>query len=100
MMDLTDDEVLDLTRLYLVTSFLYYKCDYDLVPDTVYDIWCKTLLENHDRVPDKYTPIIEKDQLAAGTGFAINWKAVWELDPAVITFALEQLPDEADDATP
>lgn len=86
---------------YLVTSYAYYKCDMSLVDDYVFDVWCKTLHDNYDLLPDRYKSVIEQDQLRAGTGYAIEWRKISATIPEIFPRIKEVLERyEADNATP
>ena len=49
---------------YAVTSIAYYEKDASLIPDGIYDLLCKELLERPD-IPSW----LDKESLAAGTGY-------------------------------
>lgn len=52
---------------YAVTSIAYYKHYVSLIPDGIYDLLCKHLLLRHG------LPLwLDKESLAAGTGYAVN----------------------------
>jgi len=54
----------DLAFYYAVTSVAYYERDVSLIPDGIYELLCKELLERPD------TPSwVDKESLEAGTGY-------------------------------
>lgn len=58
---------------YLILSYAYYKLNKSLVSDGQFDLLCKTLLDNFDSFEHKYKHLVTKDDLEAGTGFAIQY---------------------------
>lgn len=54
---------------YMILSFLYYVHDISLVPDEDYDKLCKLLLEQYDGLNHRHKGLVDKDALAAGTGY-------------------------------
>ena len=53
-----------LALYYAVTSVAYYEQDVSLIPDGIYELLCKELLERTD-VPSW----VDKESLEAGTGY-------------------------------
>lgn len=65
-----------LCRWYLIHSYLYYKLDSNVIPDTTFDEICKLLLESIKEIPEEWNVFVTKDNLEAGTGFNIDFIGV------------------------
>lgn len=69
-----------LHNIYLLASFLYYKFNISPMSDNKFDMLCKYLLDNYDKVEkvvwhkDK---TLSRDRLSAGTGFDIEIIPIW-----------------------
>ena len=57
---------------YLMTSYLYYCKDKSVVSDQTYDELCKRLLDEWDWVEHRHKHLIDRQALAAGTGFYLK----------------------------
>ena len=69
-------ETLHINRLvpfYLVSSYLYYKEDRQVLTDEDFDKLAKRLLDNWDKVEHMHKHLISKEDLQAGTGYAIQY---------------------------
>jgi len=83
-------ETLHINRLvpfYLMSSYLYYKEDRQVLTDEDFDRLAKRLLDNWDSVEHMHKHLISKEDLQAGTGYAIqytqriiNAAKSWEID--------------------
>jgi len=83
-------ETLHINRLvpfYLMSSYLYYKEDRQVLTDEDFDRLAKRLLDNWDKVEHMHKHLITKEDLQAGTGYAIqytqriiNAAKSWEID--------------------
>lgn len=58
---------------YLMLSYLYYATDRSLVSDHVFDIMCKSLLRDWDSITHQHKHLIDRDSLAAGTGYYLTY---------------------------
>lgn len=58
---------------YLMHSYLYYVEDNPIVSDSEFDHICKMLLEKWDNVEHFHKHLINKDDLFAGTGYALEY---------------------------
>jgi len=67
------DSVALVFKWYLTTSYLYYKHHVSYVPDTLYDSWCAYLAYNWDVFEHQHKHLVTKDDLTAGTGYAIQY---------------------------
>ena len=67
---------IDLHNVYLMTSLAYYKHNRSYISDISFDKLCKYMLDNYNefvsvvRHPEK---LLTKDDLMAGTGFALEY---------------------------
>ncbi len=69
-------ETLHINRLvpfYLMSSYLYYKEDRQVLTDEDFDRLAKRLLDNWDSVEHMHKHLISKEDLQAGTGYAIKY---------------------------
>jgi ligand-binding sensor protein len=69
-------ETLYINRLvpfYLMSSYLYYKEDRQVLTDEDFDRLAKRLLDNWDSVDHMHKHLISKEDLQAGTGYAIQY---------------------------
>lgn len=70
-----DAEQLDAGLLvphFLMCSYLYYELDISPIPDEQFDRMAKRLLNLWDTVEHRHKHLITREDLAAGTGFAIK----------------------------
>ena len=58
---------------YLNASYNYYVLDTDTgVPDQYYDLICRMLLREWENLPSAAQHLLDKDALAAGTGYFVT----------------------------
>lgn len=62
-----------LVPYYLMHSYLYYEKDDPIISDHEFDLICKTLYEKWDKVEHFHKHLINKDDLIAGTGYALKY---------------------------
>jgi len=62
-----------LVPIYLMSSYLYYECDKNVLDDTQFDYLCKKLYDNWDSVEHMHKHLIDKDNLKAGSGYGITY---------------------------
>lgn len=62
-----------LVPYYIMSSYLYYVKDKQVLDDTDYDALCKRLLENWDDVKHPHKRRIRKGWLVAGTGYTMRY---------------------------
>lgn len=79
-----------LVAYFMTSSYLYYKKDKAVLTDEDFDLLCKRLLENWNKAKHPHKRRIKKNDLEAGTGYAIKnyptrvigaaeyWYAQWE----------------------
>lgn len=58
----------------MVHSFLYYQCDCSVLEDSQFDMLCKHLYENWNKITHPHKYLLTKESLAAGSGFSIAYK--------------------------
>ena len=62
-----------LVPIYLMSSYLYYEHDKNVLDDTQFDYLCKKLYDNWDSVEHMHKHVIDKDNLKAGSGYGITY---------------------------
>jgi NAD-dependent DNA ligase len=62
-----------LVPIYLMSSYLYYEQDKNVLDDTQFDYLCKKLYDNWDNVEHMHKHLIDKDNLKAGSGYGIEY---------------------------
>ena len=62
-----------LVPIYLMSSYLYYEQDKNVLDDTQFDYLCKKLYDNWDSVEHMHKHLIDKDNLKAGSGYGITY---------------------------
>lgn len=58
---------------YLITSYLYYERDRNLIKDITYDQLCKHILQNWDKLNHPHKKYLDKELLMAGSGFNLKY---------------------------
>ena len=69
-------DMLEQNRLvpwYLMSCYLYYEEDKQVLSDDEFDALGKRLLDEWDSVEHMHKHLITKDDLTAGTGYAIKY---------------------------
>jgi hypothetical protein len=61
---------------FLMSSYLYYEEACHVLGDCQYDALCKELLDNWDAVTHHHKHLITREDLAAGTGYAIKYPLI------------------------
>lgn len=61
-----------LVQAFLMSSFAYYCLNRSLMSDEQFDKLCKRLHDIYDTFDHPHKYLISKEDLAAGTGFAIK----------------------------
>ena len=62
-----------LVPIYLMSSYLYYEHDKNVIDDSQFDYLCKKLYDNWDSVEHMHKHLIDKDNLKAGSGYGITY---------------------------
>jgi len=70
----------------LMASFVYYQLHKNVMPDEEYDQLCKVLLKYYDQFEHQHKYLVTKDDLEAGTLYALAFDAY----PMVVRFATEK----------
>lgn len=72
-MELSNVSINRLVPIYLMSSYLYYEQDKNVLEDTQFDYLCKKLYDNWDSVEHMHKHLIDKDNLKAGSGYGIKY---------------------------
>ena len=72
-MELSNVSINRLVPIYLMSSYLYYEHDKNVIDDTQFDYLCKKLYDNWDSVEHMHKHLIDKDNLKAGSGYGITY---------------------------
>jgi len=72
-MELSNISINRLVPIYLMSSYLYYEQDKNVLEDTQFDYLCKKLYDNWDSVKHMHKHLIDKDNLKAGSGYGIKY---------------------------
>lgn len=62
-----------LVPIYLMSSYLYYECDKNVLTDTQFDYLCKRILDNWDSIDHMHKHLLDKESLKAGSGYGIEY---------------------------
>lgn len=62
-----------LIPIYLMSSYLYYECDLNVLDDTQFDYLCKRILDNWDNIDHMHKHLLDKESLKAGSGYGIEY---------------------------
>ena len=62
-----------LVPIYLMSSYLYYELDKNVLKDEEFDYICKKLYDNFDDVTHMHKHLLDKDNLKAGSGYGITY---------------------------
>lgn len=69
-----NNEVLELInkrrRQILVHSYLYYKCNTNLIEDFTFDMWCKELVDLHHKYPKESAKAVFPEAFKYWEGFS------------------------------
>lgn len=72
-MELDKVSINRLVPIYLMSSYLYYEHDKNVLDDTQFDYVCKKLYDNFDDVTHMHKHLLDKDNLKAGSGYGITY---------------------------
>jgi hypothetical protein len=61
---------------YLLSSYLYYVEGRSILTDSEFDALCKELLERWDEVTHRHKHLTSREDLEAGTGYAIQYPSI------------------------
>ena len=62
-----------LVPIYLMSSYLYYEHDKNVLDDTQFDYVCKKLYDNFYDITHMHKHLLDKDNLKAGSGYGITY---------------------------
>ncbi len=57
---------------YLMSSYLYYEKDTNILPDEDYDWICKELDSRWDTIKHLHKHLVDRNMLSAGTGYSLR----------------------------
>ncbi len=60
-----------LIPIYLMSSYLYYECDLNVLDDTQFDYLCKRILDNWDNIDHMHKHLLDKESLKSRMGYGI-----------------------------
>jgi len=63
---------------YLMSCYLYYKRNLNVLSDEQFDMLCLYLLETWDEITHPHKTLITKEDLEAGTGYSIRYPYIIE----------------------
>lgn len=63
-------------KLWLMASFLYYEMDVNIITDEEFDKLSMYLLDNYDKITDKYKYLIDENNLSCGSGYDIKYPTI------------------------
>lgn len=72
---------------YLMASYLYYERHVSLLSDALYDDICKVLLRDFDKFDHDHMALLDRDLLAAGSGYSLDYRAF----PTIVIAAANHL---------
>ena len=72
-MELNNISINRLVPIYLMSSYLYYEHDKNVLDDTQFDYLCKKILDNWDNITHVHKELISRQDLKVGSGYAINY---------------------------
>jgi hypothetical protein len=61
---------------YLLSSYLYYVEGRSVLTDSEFDALCKELLDRWDEVDHRHKHLTSREDLEAGTGYAIQYPSI------------------------
>ena len=72
-MELDNISINRLVPIYLMSSYLYYDLNKNVLDDTQFDYVCKKLYDNFDDITHMHKHLLDKDNLKAGSGYGITY---------------------------
>ncbi len=72
-MELNNISINRLVPIYLMSSYLYYEHDKNVLDDTQFDHLCKKILDNWDSITHIHKHLLDKETLQAGSGYGITY---------------------------
>ena len=72
-MELNNISINRLVPIYLMSSYLYYEHDKNVLDDTQFDYLCKKILDNWNNITHMHKHLIDKNNLKAGSGYGISY---------------------------
>lgn len=72
-MELDNISINRLVPIYLMSSYLYYEHDKNVLKDEQFDYLCKKILDNWDKITHMHKHLLDKETLQAGSGYGITY---------------------------
>ena len=72
-MELNNISINRLVPIYLMSSYLYYEHDKNVLDDTQFDYLCKKILDNWDNITHIHKHLLDKETLQTGSGYGITY---------------------------
>ena len=72
-MELDNISINRLVPIYLMSSYLYYDLNKNVLDDTQFDYVCKKLYDNFDDITHMHKHLLDKETLQAGSGYGITY---------------------------
>ena len=72
-MELNNISINRLVPIYLMSSYLYYELDKNVLTDSQFDYLCKKILDNWDNINHMHKHLIDKDNLKSGRGYGLEY---------------------------
>lgn len=65
-----------LVKYYLMSSYLYYEEDVNVLNDSEFDEMCKILLKDFDNITHMHKSLLDKESLKASTGYTLKYPTI------------------------
>jgi NAD-dependent DNA ligase len=69
-------EVDPLVPIYLMSSYLYYELDKNVLDDHQFDQICRRLYREFDNITHYHKHLLDKDSLGASTGYQLKYPTI------------------------
>lgn len=74
--DIKKDNSTQLVKYFLMSCYLYYIQDVNVLTDSEFDEMCKIILKDYDKIIHMHKSLISKEDLKASTGFQIKYPTI------------------------
>ena len=77
---------------YLMSCYLYYEKNLNVITDDEFDEVCQRILKHWDKLKHPHKEYIKKLDLFAGTGFSLEWEKMPQIikDAAMVWYQSEK----------
>ena len=72
-MELNNISINRLVPIYLMSSYLYYELDKNVLTDSQFDYLCKKILDNWDNINHMHKHLIDKHNLKSVSVYGIEY---------------------------